>query len=181
MVRAGDLDQFQRIAAGYPSREKFLTDLTLDPPSASSDEAGAPLRDEDYLILSTIHSAKGQEWRSVFVLNAVDGCIPSDLGTGCTEDIEEERRLLYVAMTRAKDQLMLTVPQRFYTQQQASRGDKHLYAARTRFIPSGLLKHFEQRTWPVATGGEERSAGYASVGAVDLGARMRGMWSRTGS
>ncbi len=108
--------------------------------------------------MSTIHSAKGQEWKSVFILNAVDGCIPSDLGTGCTEDIEEERRLLYVAMTRAKDQLMLIVPQRFYTHQQAARGDKHLYAARTRFIPSGLLKHFEQRTWPVATGGNARPA-----------------------
>ena len=146
VVRAGDLEQLQRIAAGYSSRAKFLTDLTLDPPSASSDEAGSPLRDEDYLILSTIHSAKGQEWRSVFILNAVDGCIPSDLGSGCTEDIEKERRLLYVAMTRAKDQLTLIVPQRFYTHQQAARGDKHLYAARTRFIPSALLKHFEQRT-----------------------------------
>ena len=181
VVRAGDLDQLQRIAAGYSSRAKFLTDLTLDPPSATSDEAGPPLRDEDYLILSTIHSAKGQEWRSVFVLNAVDGCIPSDLGTGCTEDIEEERRLLYVAMTRAKDQLMLMVPQRFYTHQQAVRGDKHLYAARTRFIPSALLKHFEQRTWPVATSGDKHSALQPSGGTVDLGAQMRGMWSRTGS
>ena len=71
------------------------------------------MRDEDYLILSTIHSAKGQEWKSVFVLNAVDGCIPSDLGTGTTAEIEEERRLLYVAMTRAKDDLHLIVPQRF--------------------------------------------------------------------
>ena len=112
----------------YSSRAKFLTDLTLDPPSASSDEAGPPLRDEDYLILSTIHSAKGQESRSVFIFDAVDGCIPSDLGTGCTEDIEEERRLLYVAMTRAKDQLMLMVPQRFYTHQQAARGGNfHLH------------------------------------------------------
>ena len=84
------------------SREQFLTDLTLDPPSATSDEAGAPLLDEDYLILSTIHSAKGQEWKSVFVLNAVDGCIPSDLATGNADEIEEERRLLYVAMTRAQ-------------------------------------------------------------------------------
>src|SRR5215831_5815805 len=100
-----DLDQLQRIAAGYPSRTKFLTDLTLDPPSASSDEAGKPLLDEDYLILSTIHSAKGREWQAVFVLNVVDGCIPSDMSTGTVEEIEEERRLLYVAMTRAKDQL----------------------------------------------------------------------------
>ena len=74
-----------------------------------------PLLDEDYLILSTIHSAKGQEWKSVFVLNVVDGCIPSDLATGTDAEIEEERRLLYVAMTRAKDHLHLIVPQRFFT------------------------------------------------------------------
>ena len=101
-MRAADLNQLEQIAAGYPTRERFLTDLTLDPPNAASDEAGAPLLDEDYLILSTIHSAKGQEWKSVFVLNAVDGCIPSDLATGSTDEIEEERRLLYVAMTRAR-------------------------------------------------------------------------------
>ena len=86
---------------------RFLTELILDPPDATSDQSGVPLLDEDYLILSTIHSAKGQEWRSVFVLNAVDGCIPSDLATGCEADIEEERRLLYVAMTRAADRLIV--------------------------------------------------------------------------
>jgi DNA helicase-2/ATP-dependent DNA helicase PcrA len=128
----GDLDQLQRIAVLYPSREAFLTDLTLDPPSATGDEAGPPRRDEDYLILSTIHSAKGQEWKSVFVLNVVDGCIPSDMATGSAEEIEEERRLLYVAMTRAKDRLWLMIPQRFYVQQQARKGDRHLYAARNR-------------------------------------------------
>ena len=100
------------------TRERFLTELTLDPPDATSDEAGAPLLDEDYLILSTIHSAKGQEWNAVFVLNVVDGCIPSDLATGSAAEIEEERRLLYVAMTRAKDHLHLLVPQRFYVHQQ---------------------------------------------------------------
>src|SRR5947209_13504824 len=114
-VRAADLAQLEQIAASYRTREQFLTDLTLDPPSATSDQAGAPLLDEDYLILSTIHSAKGQEWKSVFLLNAVVGCIPSDLSTGSADEIEEERRLLYVAMTRAKDQLDVIVPQRFYT------------------------------------------------------------------
>ena len=83
-MRQADLLQLEQIAAAYPSREQFLTELTLDPPDAISDQAGAPLRDEDYLILSTIHSAKGQEWKSVFVLNVVDGCIPSDLGAGTT-------------------------------------------------------------------------------------------------
>ena len=106
-VRRADLVQLEQIGAGYPSRERFLTDLTLDPPDATSDRAGPPHRDEDYLILSTIHSAKGQEWKNVFVLNVVDGCIPADLGVGTKEDVEEERRLLYVAMTRAKDALHL--------------------------------------------------------------------------
>src|ERR1700761_2257518 len=102
-TRRADLIQLEQIAGGYPSRERFLTELTLDPPDATSDQASVPLLDEDYLILSTIHSAKGQEWKSVYLLNAVDGCMPSDLGAGTSAEIEEERRLLYVAMTRAKD------------------------------------------------------------------------------
>ena len=102
VLRQADLTQLVQIASTYPTRERFLTELTLDPPDATSGEAGVPLLDEDYLILSTIHSAKGQEWRSVFILNAIDGCIPSDLSTGNTAEIEEERRLLYVAMTRAR-------------------------------------------------------------------------------
>jgi len=109
-VREADLLQLAQIASTYPNRQRFLTELTLDPPSATSDEAGVPLLDEDYLILSTIHSAKGQEWKTVFVLNCVDGCIPSDLAVGSTSEIEEERRLLYVAMTRAKDHLHIIVP-----------------------------------------------------------------------
>ena len=179
VVRAADLDQLQRIAAGYGSRAHFLTELTLDPPSASSDEAGAARLDEDYLILSTIHSAKGQEWRAVFVLNVVDGCIPSDMATGSAAEIEEERRLLYVAMTRAKDQLMLLVPQRFYVHQQARRGDKHLYAARTRFIPAGLAGHFAVGSWlrtRKPQPGEARTAA-----TFDIGARMREMWRGTGT
>src|SRR5262249_28749948 len=137
-ARAQDLAQLEQIAASYRTRQQFLTDLTLDPPSATSDEAGAPLLDEDYLILSTIHSAKGQEWKSVFVLNAVDGCIPSDLATGSAEEIEEERRLIYVALTRARDQLDVIVPQRFYAHNQASRGDRYVHALRTRFIPTAV-------------------------------------------
>jgi DNA helicase-2/ATP-dependent DNA helicase PcrA len=92
-VRRGDVEQLARLAAGYASRERFLTELTLDPPEATSDRAGPPLLDEDYLILSTIHSAKGQEWTSVHVLNVVDGCLPADVVQGAQE-LEEERRLL---------------------------------------------------------------------------------------
>jgi DNA helicase-2/ATP-dependent DNA helicase PcrA len=180
IVRAGDLDQLQRIAAGASSRTQFLTDLTLDPPSATSDEAGVPLLDEDYLILSTIHSAKGQEWKSVFVLNVVDGCIPSDMSTGNADEIEEERRLLYVAMTRAKDQLALIVPLRFYVHGQARGGDKHLYASRSRFIPVAIVNHFDVGAWPPVA--QRASAARPSAGiSVDLAARMRGMWRNTGT
>lgn len=173
-TRKADLLQLEQIAAGYPNRERFLTELTLDPPDATSDQAGVPLLDEDYLILSTIHSAKGQEWRAVFMLNVVDGCIPSDLGVGTTQEIEEERRLLYVGMTRAKDSLTLITPQRFFTGGQHAQGDRHVYASRTRFIPATLLQLFETTTWPKANAAaSERSARQIRI---DVGARMRGMW-----
>jgi DNA helicase-2/ATP-dependent DNA helicase PcrA len=174
-VRLGDLLQLEQIAAGYPSRERFLTELTLDPPEATSDHSGVPLLDEDYLILSTIHSAKGQEWTSVFVLNAVDGCIPSDLGTGQTAEIEEERRLLYVAMTRAKDDLHIMLPQRFYMRHQPPQGDRHVYASRTRFIPKGLSDLFEPTSWPVAEVAVS-VVGPSQPPRVDVAERLRGMW-----
>ncbi|VFU10675.1 DNA helicase [Methylocella tundrae] len=174
--RLADLVQLEQIAAGYPSRERFLTELTLDPPDATSDQAGPPHLDEDYLILSTIHSAKGQEWKSVFVLNVVDGCMPSDLGAGTSDEIEEERRLLYVAMTRARDDLHLIVPQRFFTHVQNARGDRHVYASRTRFIPNALLHLFERTASPTAAAGATVARGPAVGVRIDLGARMRGMW-----
>ncbi|MBS3648897.1 ATP-dependent helicase [Pseudaminobacter sp. 19-2017] len=174
-VRRADLIQLEQIASGYPSRERFLTELTLDPPDATSDEAGPPLLDEDYLILSTIHSAKGQEWTKVFVLNAVDGCIPSDLATGEREEIEEERRLLYVAMTRAKESLHLVTPQRFFVHGQATRGDRHVYASRTRFIPDHMLDRFSRVAWPPPSSAGAARAPQPDI-RVDLKARMRGMW-----
>ena len=170
--------QFRRpaqIAAGYPSRERFLTELTLDPPDATSDQSGVPLLDEDYLILSTIHSAKGQEWTSVFVLNAVDGCLPSDLGAGQTAEIEEERRLLYVAMTRARDDLHIMLPQRFFTHGQPAMGDRHVYASRTRFIPKGLLDLFERTSWPQALSSPQAMAP-AQPPRIDIAQRLRGIW-----
>ena len=175
-ARKADLMQLEQIAGSYPSRERFLTELTLDPPDATSDEAGAPLLDEDYLVLSTIHSAKGQEWSAVFVLNAVDGCIPSDLAAGTTEEIEEERRLLYVAMTRAKNQLDLLVPQRFYVHQQPGRGDRHLYASRTRFVPDTLLALFERQTWPACRQEADLAAPGQTEVRIDVAARSRARW-----
>ena len=174
-IREVDLIQLAQIASTYPNRERFLTELTLDPPTSSSDKAGVPLRDEDYLILSTIHSAKGQEWNSVFVLNCVDGCIPSDMATGSTPEIEEERRLLYVAMTRAKDHLHLIVPQRFYAHQQRNNGDRHMYTSRTRFIPDEIADRFEQCAWPPPSR-ESNSPVVTPLKTVPIGARLKQMW-----
>src|SRR5437867_3673700 len=173
-VRQADLTQLARIAAGYASRERFLTELTLDPPDATSDEAGDPHRDEDYLILSTIHSAKGQEWKAVYVLNVVDGCMPADLSTGRAAEIEEERRLLYVAMTRAKQQLQVMVPQRFYVTQQSAFGDRHLYASLSRFIPPEVAALFEA-VGPAAPPADELVTLSAAAG-IDVPAQARALW-----
>jgi DNA helicase II / ATP-dependent DNA helicase PcrA len=173
-ARKADLRQLQQIAAGYPSRERFLTELTLDPPDATSGQAAPPHRDEDYVILSTIHSAKGQEWRSVFVLNAVDGCIPSDLAVGTEDEIEEERRLLYVAMTRAKDDLHIIAPQRFYKRQQSASGDRHVYALRTRFIADDALSLFERTRGAAAHAASDARA--PVLDRIDVAARLRRAW-----
>jgi DNA helicase-2/ATP-dependent DNA helicase PcrA len=172
--RMSDLDQLERIAVQHPSRSAFLTDIALDPPEASSAEAGPPVKDEDWLILSTIHSAKGQEWRAVCVLNVVDGCIPSDLATGTPEEIEEERRLLYVAMTRARDQLALIQPLRFYVRGQAMGSDRHVYAPRSRFIQDQDLAAFDL-VGPAPVTGTETGVAPKSF-SVDLKAAVRGMW-----
>jgi DNA helicase II / ATP-dependent DNA helicase PcrA len=174
--RQADLLQLQQIALSYSSRERFLTELTLDPPDATSAQAGPPLLDEEYLILSTIHSAKGQEWTSVSVLNVVDGCIPSDMATGSSAEVEEERRLLYVAMTRAKDQLHLIVPQRFYTHGQRSTGDRHVYASRSRFIPDSALQHFECTAWPRAQSSEAGRNTGTPQHSIDVRSRLKAIW-----
>jgi DNA helicase-2/ATP-dependent DNA helicase PcrA len=173
-IRAGDLAQLARIAQGFSSRERFLAELTLDPPEATSDESGAPHRDEDYLILSTMHSAKGQEWSAVFVLNAVDGCMPSDMATGSAAEIEEERRLLYVAMTRAKRHLALLVPLRFHVTQQAKYGDRHLYGSLTRFIAPAVAAQFDSVS--PADGDAAALPLHLTAATIDVAARVKGLF-----
>ena len=173
--RLADLEQLEQLAAVAPSRESFLSDLTLDPPSATGAEAGPPHLDEDYLILSTIHSAKGQEWDTVFVLNAADGCIPSDLATGNPAEIEEERRLLYVAMTRAKNALSLIHPLRFFIRQQSRFGDRHVFTPRTRFIPDTILDKFERVVPRDSTSRD--AAPHGALPRIDVAARLRATWA----
>ena len=174
--RRADLEQLARLAQGHRTREAFLAELTLDPPEATSDEAEAPHLDEDYLILSTIHSAKGQEWAAVYVLNVVDGCMPADMAAGSAEELEEERRLLYVAMTRAQHHLQLLVPQRFYVTQQAARGDRHLWGGLSRFIPPRVAACFERigATRPEAVSSSTEA--WTTQPAIDVAARIRSSW-----
>ena len=137
-VRMRDLQQLAAVGASAADRTGFLTDLVLDPPASTGDLAGAPSRDEDWLVLSTIHSAKGLEWDTVHVLGLVDGMLPSDLATGRTEEVDEERRLLYVAVTRAKRILVLHQPLRCYFQRFRPH-DAHTYAQPSRFLDDRVL------------------------------------------
>jgi DNA helicase-2/ATP-dependent DNA helicase PcrA len=139
--RIADLDTLGRAAAAAPSLERFLVELTLDPPASTGDLAGAPSLDDDVLTLSTIHSAKGGEWRRVHVLSVVDGNLPSDLATGDADQVEEERRLLYVAVTRARDELHIYAPLRMHHHRRSggSRSDAHGWAPKSRFLDDGVL------------------------------------------
>ena len=133
--RSRDLEQIEQLAARFADRAALLAQLALDPPESSEDLAGPPLLDEDYLILSTIHSAKGLEWDVVFVIHAADGNIPSDMATGKDEQIEEELRLFYVALTRARQHLVVCHPQRYYHANRGGFTDRHSFAQLTRFLP----------------------------------------------
>jgi DNA helicase-2/ATP-dependent DNA helicase PcrA len=150
-ARLQDLEQLEHVAGTYTSRGRFLAELALDPPTSTSDLAGPPLLDEDYLILSTIHSAKGGEWDVVHLIHAADGMIPSDMSTGDQDEIEEERRLFYVALTRARDHLFVYFPLRFYRRPRGL-DDAHHFAQLTRFQPAPVQSLFDCRTagaqWP---------------------------------
>jgi len=159
-ARLADLSQLASLASEYGTRSRFLTEITLDPPASTSDLAGPPHLDDDYLILSTIHSAKGGEWRSVFVIHAADGNIPSDMAISDPGGLEEERRLLYVALTRAKDHLHVTVPQRFY-HKRFSASPEHSYALPSRFLDPAMeqfdhvtvgIPHHDEATGALVSG-----------------------------
>jgi DNA helicase-2/ATP-dependent DNA helicase PcrA len=174
-VRMGDLVQLERLAQQFATRDQFLAELALDPPQATSDYSGSPYLDEDYLVLSTVHSAKGQEWDSVYVLNVADGNFPSEFSTGRSDQIEEERRLLYVAMTRAKNNLHLIAPLRYYVTSQPKTGDRHIYGAKSRFLTDAVMAMLEPIPWPEHQG--EAPATSPSTARMDVAGKLRGMWS----
>jgi DNA helicase II / ATP-dependent DNA helicase PcrA len=154
-VRLRDLDQLELIASTYRSSSRFVTELTLDPPRSTQELPGKPMLDEDYLVLSTIHSAKGCEWDTVHVIHAADGMIPSDMCTGDEDEIEEERRLLYVAMTRAKNSLNIFFPLRYY-HHRSGLSDSHTYAQLSRFLAGLEADLFHRLRAGAAAQEEER-------------------------
>jgi len=169
-ARVADLDQLGRLAAGSGSLRQFLSDLTLDPPSSTSDLAGPPHLDDDFVTISTIHSAKGCEWDVVHVIHVTDGHIPSDLATGNAETIEEERRLLYVAMSRARNQLYAYAPLRYHYRP-AGRDDGHGFGQLTRFFTPPVLACMDSAR--SARGPEPRETDAADpVSGIDAVDRM---------
>jgi DNA helicase-2/ATP-dependent DNA helicase PcrA len=172
-ARAADLEQIEVIAGGCASRSDLLAELVLDPPAYTSDVAGPPVLDEDWLVLSTIHSAKGLEFDTVYVIHAADGNIPSDMATGTPEEIEEERRLFYVACTRARNHLYVSHPLRYYVAGRPMT-DTHGYSQRTRFIGEHVLPHFvEEHAFPSTSPAEEPMGGTSTTAIRD---GIRSLW-----
>jgi DNA helicase-2/ATP-dependent DNA helicase PcrA len=173
-ARLRDLEQIERLAARFGDRLALLADMALDPPAWAEDLAGPPVLDEDYLILSTMHSAKGLEWDAVYVIHAADGNIPSDMATGSPEEIDEERRLFYVACTRAMDWLYVCFPLRYYTSPW-NHTDAHGYAQLTRFVTGGVRAAFRDEAGGTRSETADAPADPAVAGA-NVRARLRAMW-----
>ena len=172
-IRIRDIEQLEQIASTYRSRASFVTDLTLDPPTSTSDLAGPPYLEEDWLTLSTIHSAKGCEWDVVHIIHAADGMIPSDMALSDEAGEEEERRLLYVAMTRAKDWLYVYFPLRYYHRKHAL-GDAHSLAQISRYLSPTVRRHFQEMP------ADEDVAGFADLsnrGLSDVDEMVQRLWS----
>ncbi|MEM9202269.1 MAG: ATP-dependent helicase [Actinomycetota bacterium] len=172
-ARLADIDQLAAGAAQYANRSRFLTELVLDPPSKTSDQAGPPHLDDDWLTLSTIHSAKGLEWRSVHLLHAADGNMPSEMSLGDEAGLAEELRLMYVALTRAKDELSVHVPLRFHVNRYAH-DDRHVYAQVSRFLEP-VRELFDEPA--LALVDDNRSLALTTVGIADeVDAGLAALW-----
>ena len=165
-------------SSGWPSSSRraisFLRSWRSIRRRSTGDLSGTPYLDEDYLILSTVHSAKGQEWDAVYILNVADGNFPSEFSTGRSDQIEEERRLLYVAMTRAKTDLHLIAPLKYYVANQPKNGDRHVYGARSRFLTKAVMAKLDAITSP--EDGDQRSATASNTARVNVAGKLRSMW-----
>ena len=174
-ARLRDLEQLEASSARFKERGRFITELALDPPAWSGDLAGPPGLDDDWLNLSTMHSAKGLEFDAVFVIHAADGNIPSDMATGSAEEIEEERRLFYVACTRAKDRLYVCHPLRYYLAGRPQT-DVHGFAQLTRFLPEEVADCFERSQAGCDQAAEERGVAYGATTTAGVRESLKGSW-----
>ena len=174
-ARLADVDQLAVTARGYPSRSRFLTELTLDPPERTGDLAGPPHLDDDWLTLSTIHSAKGCEWHSVHLLHAADGNIPSEMALSDEQGLAEELRLMYVAATRARRELTVSFPLRYHVRRY-SRDDRHHFAQLSRFVePIRELFDEVDLNRPADT---DTAVDLSTVGVADeVEAMLNALWS----
>jgi DNA helicase-2/ATP-dependent DNA helicase PcrA len=172
-ARLADLDQLRTIAAGYPSRGAFLAALALDPPSSTQDLAGGSESESDALVLSTVHSAKGKEWKAVFLIWAVDGWFPSSRAVDDPDELEEERRLMYVALTRARDELAVVYPMQVYG---SRRGADYSIDQLSRFLDRGVRGTMQRIV--VEEPGDVPPPETPAAPAIDLRAIMRGRFSK---
>ena len=172
--RLADLDALAGLASDYGSSEGFIVDLTLDPPASTGDLAGKPTLDDDWLTLSTVHSAKGGEWAVVHLIHAADGAFPSDMATGDKESVDEERRLFYVALTRARKHLHIYAPLRYHHGDPGGWTDKHSYAQRTRFLPPAMDELLDHRAIRSSTDVALPVAAIPVSSAVDT--QLSGLW-----
>jgi len=176
-ARQRDLEQLEQLAGRFPDRASMLAEIALDPPTTAEDWAGDPLLDEDYLVLSTIHSAKGLEWDAVYVIHASDGNIPSDMATGSPAQVEEELRLFYVALTRAKDWLYICFPQRYFHAYRGGFSDQYGYAQLTRFLPKGLKESFHCRVAAALELDDDAKETPSALVRKSIRAETKAMWS----
>ncbi|WP_394245630.1 ATP-dependent helicase [Vibrio astriarenae] len=175
-VRWGDVEQLMQLSQQFPNRERFLTELTLDPPQSSGDLSDNPKIDDDFLILSTVHSAKGQEWANVYVLNVADGNFPNEYAAGDPRALEEERRLLNVAITRAKHELHLIQPLRYWVPEQQRFGDKHVFGAKSRFLTDKVVACLDEVHYP-KRGPNQGEINSANKAIADIRQSILRMWN----
>jgi DNA helicase-2/ATP-dependent DNA helicase PcrA len=168
-ARLADFDALAGLASESADIDTFLADLTLDPPASTGDLAGNPSLDDDWLTLSTVHSAKGGEWDVVHLIHAADGAFPSDMATGSDEGVDEERRLFYVALTRARSHLQIYAPLRYHHGDPGGWTDRHSYAQRTRFLPADLDALMELRAVRSHPDDQVPTASLPVAKAVDVG------------
>ena len=175
-TRIGDLDQLELLSSQYQTRERFITELTLDPPQATSDMAGQPHQDEDYLVLSTIHSAKGMEWDHVYVLNVVDGSFPNEFAAG---KAGADRRRATPAVRRDDPRAQRAHLRRaaaFPDHEPAQTSDGHVYGGRSRFLTEKVMKCFDEQTFQGSNVEVKIDEAAAESGSIDVASRLKQMW-----